>query len=66
MSVRGYSQEFGSARLTAAPECELREVERQTTANGCTLVVYVGEGGDTYHEFIGPLGSIWSVSRREP
>ncbi len=65
MSMHNFTQEFGSTRLDTAPECELREVERHITRHGCTLVGYMGADGHTYREFIGPLGRIWSVSRRE-
>jgi hypothetical protein len=61
--MQGFDKELGSTRLNGPPECELREVERHTTRHGCTLVGYIGEDGDTYHEFIGPVGTIWLVMR---
>ena len=62
MSARNYGEEFAT-RLHAAPQCELREVERHTTRNGCTLVGYIGEDGTTYQEFIGPVGTLWLMTR---
>ena len=64
MSVRSNNWDFGSTSLHAAPECELREVERHTTRHGCILVGYLGEDGHTYHEFIGPVGTMWLITRQ--
>jgi hypothetical protein len=47
--------------LQGPPDCDLREVERHRTRNGCMLIEYQGSDGNMYHEFTGPVGSAWFV-----
>jgi hypothetical protein len=49
--------------LIGLPECELAEIERNKTTNGCTLVEYAGSDGNTYHLFIGDDGPTWLITR---
>jgi hypothetical protein len=48
--------------MEGPPDCDLREVERHKTFNGCMLIEYQGSDGNTYHEFIGPVGTAWFVT----
>ena len=50
--------------MQGSPDCDLREVERHKTFNGCTLIEYQGSDGNTYHEFIGLFGTVWFVTYR--
>jgi len=47
--------------MEGPPDCDLREVERHKTFNGCTLIEYQGSDGNMYHEVRGPVGSAWVV-----
>ena len=49
--------------LIGLPECELAEIERNKTTNGCTPVEYAGSDGNTYHLFIGDDGPTWLITR---
>jgi hypothetical protein len=50
--------------LLRPPTCDLREVDRYTTANGCTLIEYDGADGQAYHELISTSGTTWLVTYR--
>jgi hypothetical protein len=48
--------------MQGPPDCDIREVARHRTLNGCMLIEYQGSDGNTYHEFIGLFGTVWFVT----
>ena len=48
--------------MQGSPVCDIREVARHRTRNGCTLIEYQGSDGNTYQEFIGPVGTACFVT----
>jgi len=50
------------APLIDRPECELSEIDRQTSESGFTLINYSGEDGNCYHEIIIDGEPSWLVT----
>ena len=48
--------------MQGSPVCDIQEVARHRTRNGCMLIEYQGSDGNTYHEFIGLFGTVWFVT----
>ena len=49
--------------LIKRPDCEITEVDRHTTTDGCTVINYRGVDGNDYHEFIADGEATWFATK---